>query len=387
MQQKLAKALRLISLPMRVLLALSCCAAGPLAAQVAADGAEGEYRVIGYVMDGEELPRISAEKLEVINFAFALVHPDHTIYLPGETATRALATLTGLRRANPQLKVLVSVGGWGGDHFSEAALTDASRARFAESAIALVRTHDLDGIDIDWEYPTLPGPGISHRPQDRENFSRLLETLREQLDALGRAQDPRHYLLTIAAADGQAAQGLEIARIARVLDWINLMSYDFYGSLTATTGHHTALHRSLSAAADSRATDVAVEEFLAAGVPPNKLNIGVAFYGRGFAEVGAHNHGLNQPFGRDGGFLSWRELSTDYVDRQGFVRHWDAQAQAPFLWNAQSRRFISYDDPQSLRAKAAFVRKRGLGGIMYWEHRQNADEQLLDVVREGLRQP
>lgn len=385
MQQKLARALRSISRPMWVLLALSCAAAS-LTAQPAA-GAEGQYRIIGYVMDGQSLPRISAEKLDVINFAFALVHPDHTIYLPGETATGSLATLTRLRGVNPQLKVLVSVGGWGGDHFSEAALTEASRARFADSAIALVRRHDLDGIDIDWEYPTLPGPGISHRPQDRENFSRLLETLRQQLDALGQTHNGRHYLLTIAAADGQAAQGLEIARIAPVLDWINLMSYDFYGSLTATTGHHTALHRSLSAAADSRATDVAVEQFLAAGVPPDKLNIGVAFYGRGFAEVTALNHGLNQPFGRDGGFLSWREISADHVDQQGFVRHWDAQAQAPFLWNAQSRRFISYDDPQSLRAKAAFVRERGLGGIMYWEHRQDADEQLLDVVVEGLKRP
>lgn len=355
------------------------------AAQSGGDqGAPGQ-RIIGYVMDGPTLPPISAHKLDAINFAFALVDPDNTVYLRGDHAAGSLAGLVALRRHNPQLRILLSVGGWGGDHFSEAALTTQSRARFTASAVALVRDHDLDGLDIDWEYPTLPGPGITHRPQDRENFSLLLEDLRKGLDALGSEQGGRHYLLTIAAADGEAAQGLEIARIAQVLDWINLMTYDFYGSLTATTGHHTSLHRSRSAAADSRATDVAVEEFLAAGVPPRKLNIGVAFYGRGFAQVQPHNQGLNQPFGRDGGFLSWRELSAAYVDKQGFQRHWDAQAQAPFLWNPQTRTFISYDDPQSLRAKAAFVREKQLGGIMYWEHRQDADEQLLDVVRAGLQ--
>lgn len=351
---------------------------------VASESAAHQYRVIGYVMDGKTLPKISAEKLDVINFAFALVKPDNTLHLPGDTAAQSLSALVALRQINPQLKVLVSVGGWGGDHFSEAALSEDSRARFVESAAELITQYDLDGVDVDWEYPTLPGPGITYRPEDRENFSLLLEALRARLDVLGKKENGRHYLLTIAAADGEAAQGLEIVRITASLDWINLMTYDFYGSLTSTTGHHASLHRSRTAAADGRATDLAIAEFLAAGVPPRKLNVGVAFYGRGFADVMPQNNGLNQPFKRDGGFLSWRQINAEYVDQQGFVRHWDEQAQAPYLWNAQSNTFISYDDPQSLQAKTAFVKQQGLGGIMYWEHRQDADEQLLDVVRKGL---
>lgn len=342
------------------------------------------YRVIGYVMDGETLPRISAKKLDVINFAFALVDDRNEIHLPGKTAAQSLSGLVALRRVNPELKVLASVGGWGGDHFSEAASSESSRERFAESAIALVRRHDLDGIDIDWEYPTLPGPGISHRPEDRENFSLMLEAVRKALDDLGNENDGRHYLLTIAAADGEAARGLEIARISRVLDWINLMTYDFYGSLTSTTGHHASLYRSRTAAPGSRTTEQAVDEFLAAGVPAKKLNIGVAFYGRGFEEVTPLHDGVNQPFQRDGGFVSWREIAARHMYDSDFVRGWDADAMAPFLWNASARTFISYDDPQSLRAKAAFVREHGLGGMMYWEHRQDADEQLLDAMRAAL---
>lgn len=121
-------------------------------------------KVIGYVMDGPTLPPISAGKLDAINFAFALVNPTGEVYLPGTTAAASLAGLTALRQENPDLEVLVSIGGWGADHFSEAALTEQSRARFTDSAVRLMREHRLDGIDIDWEYPTLPGPGISHRP-------------------------------------------------------------------------------------------------------------------------------------------------------------------------------------------------------------------------------
>lgn len=353
---------------------------GPACAKDAAR----DYRIIGYVADGPTLPKISAEKLDVVNFAFAQVNPAHEVFLPRETAVRSLAGLVALRKTNPDLKVLLSIGGWGAGNFSEAALTDASRARFADTAVALVRKHDLDGLDIDWEYPAHPGPGISHRPEDKQNFTLLLQAIRAKLDALGINQSGRRYLLTIAAADGEAARGLEIARISEVLDWINLMTYDFYGSLTPTTGHHASLYRSRMAAPGSRTTEQAVDEFLKAGTPPRKLNVGLAFYGRVFGKVTGAQQGLHQPFASEGGFVTWQEIARDHLNKGGFVRLWDEQAQAAWLWNEKDRRLISYEDPQALRAKADFVRERGLGGVMYWEQRTDPDEQLLDVVHAAL---
>lgn len=350
-------------------------------------GGAGDYRIIGYVTGGERLPPIHARKLDVINYAFAQVNPQHEVYLPDANAASNLTALVALRRDNPKLKLVLSIGGWGAGHFSEAAATGSARQRFADSAVALVQRHDLDGLDIDWEYPAHPGPGISHSPQDKPNFTRLLQALRARLDTLGAANGGRRYLLTIAAADGEAARGLEIAGIAKVLDWINLMTYDFYGSLTPTTGHHAALFRSRSAAPGSRTTAQAVDEFLAAGVPPRKLHVGLAFYGRTFGDVVVDDHGLHQRFGSDGGFVSWQDIARDYLGRNGYVRYWDEQAQAAWLWNPQQRRLISYEDPQALRAKARFVRERGLGGVMYWEQRQDPDEQLLDVVRDALAEP
>jgi chitinase len=341
--------------------------------------------VIGYVMDGATLPPIDARKLDAINFAFAHVNEHHGIFLRGDTATTALTRLNALKTDNPDLKLLLSVGGWGSGNFSEAAASEAARTTFAESAARLVVQHTLDGIDIDWEYPTLPGPGISHSPADRDNFTRMLQAVRDRLDTLGKA-DGRHYLLTIAAADGEAARGLDLPRIVPLLDWINLMTYDFFGSLTPTTGHHAALGKSAAVPADARTTIAAVNEFLAGGVPPAKLNVGAAFYGRKFVRVQRANHGLHQSYGEHAAFLSWRELQADYIDRNGYVRHWDEDAQAAWLWNEKDGSLVTYEDPQALRAKAAYVRERGLGGVMYWEHRQD-DGTLLDAVRDGLYGP
>ncbi|MFC5741248.1 glycoside hydrolase family 18 protein [Dyella tabacisoli] len=360
-----------------------------------------DYRIVGYVGDARPLPSISANKLDAINFAFATLTPAGNVELKSPTATQSLADLVALRKINPRLKILASVGGWGADHFSEAAWDDTERHRFADSAADLLDQHDLDGIDIDWEYPTLAGPGISHQPEDRRHFSLLLETLRKRLDQLGAAHGGKHYLLTIAAADSEFVAGIELKRVARSLDWINLMTYDFHNGLTPSTGHHAGLHLSKLAPANDRAADKAVQQFLAAGVPARKLVLGVAFYGRAFGDVDPQHDGMQQKYAHFVGAPSWHDLKVDYITynvgtynggdndsgKNGYVRYWDEQAQAPYLWNADKHIFVSYDDPQSLRAKAAYVRANNLGGMMYWEHSLDQDEQLLDVVRQGLRKP
>jgi len=346
---------------------------------------QADYRIVGYVGDASPLPKVNAEKLDVINYAFAKLDAKSDVVLPSPVADKTLATFVALRKANPQLKVIVSIGGWGADYFSEAALTDTSRQHVADSVAALVEKHDVDGVDLDWEYPTLPGPGISHRPEDKRNFSLLLETLRARLDQLGARHGGRHYLLTIAAADSEFVAGIELERASRSLDWFNLMTYDFHQSLTPTTGHHAGLHLSALAPADDRAGDKAVAQFLAAGVPAKKLNLGVAFYGRAFTGVDPAHDGLQQKYAKYVGAPSWRELVESYIDKNGYVRRWDAKAQAPYLWNAATHTFVSYEDPESLRAKAAFVKAKGLGGVMYWEQSLDRNEELLDVLDQSLR--
>ncbi|MGB3393518.1 MAG: glycoside hydrolase family 18 protein [Stenotrophomonas sp.] len=344
--------------------------------------AQAQPRLIGYVMDSPAPLQLTASKLDVVNFAFAVVAADGSVHLPGTVDPARLRAVVGKRIDNPKLQVVLSIGGWGAGNFSEAAATAAARARFIDSSVALMHQFDLDGLDIDWEYPTLGDADISHSPDDRRNFTVLLEQLRARLDAEGKGQ--RHYLLTIAAAEGRFAAGLELPRIAASLDWINLMTYDFHGSLTPTTGHHAGLSRSPLAAPQDRNTEAAVQYFLDACVPAAKINVGVPFYGRTFGDVDPANDGLYGRFASDGGFITWQQIVHTRLGAPGWQRHWDEAAQAPYLWNPAERRFITYDDPQSLAIKAGYVKRNGLGGIMYWEQRGDDSEQLLDVLHEAL---
>ncbi|HEU5161662.1 MAG TPA: glycoside hydrolase family 18 protein, partial [Thermoanaerobaculia bacterium] len=328
------------------------------------------YRIVAYVRGRAEIHRIGAQKLTHINYAFAKVSPEGLIVFDDPDAPAHLAQLQALKAKNPDLRILVSVGGWGADNFSDAALTEVSRARFAASGIEMIKKYGLDGIDLDWEYPVQAGPGIKFRPEDKENFTAMLRDLRQHLDWLsferGRwGKDP--YLLTIASAAGNYFRHTEMNVLHQYLDFINIMTYDMVGSWAPRTGHHAALFGS-AANPSGPSTASYVQQHLDAGIPARKLVVGVPFYARAFAGVTPENYGLFQSYQRYASEYSGSALERDIVGKAGFIRHWDNEAKAPFLWNAESATFVTYDDPESLQIKADWVRKLGLGGIMYWEH-------------------
>ena len=367
---------RRLLLPLLALLVLCVCA---LAAQ-AAPAAHEHYRVVAYDTAQHPIPADDVDRIDTLIFAFARV-VDGEVTL-NSAARERLAQRVALKAAHPALNVMVSVGGWEAGGFSEAAATATGRQRFADSAAALLAETHADGLDVDWEYPGHHESGIASSPQDREHFTALLKTLRATLDRAGHG---KHYLITIAAADGPFVDGIDIAAVAPSLDWFNLMTYDICNAMTPTTCNHTGLHASALAPADARTLARAVRQFLAAGVPRAKLVPGVAFYGREFADVAAAQHGLFQRYGHFQGMIAWPQLKADFIDRHGYVRYWDAQAEAPYLWNAQTRRFVSYDDPQSIAAKAAYVKAQHLGGLMYWEQDNDPDGELLKAVWQGLQ--
>ena len=363
----------------RFLSALLAALALPFVAH-AAPAAREHYRVVAYDTAQHPLAAADADRIDTLIFAFAQVVDGRVALKPAARAR--LQQRIALKAAHPRLKVMVSVGGWEAGGFSEAASTAAGRQRFADSAAALLAETHADGLDVDWEYPGHHESGIASSPEDREHFTALLQTLRATFD---RASHGRHYLLTIAAADGPFVDGIDIAAVAPSLDWFNLMTYDFCNAMTPTTCNHTGLHASALAPADARTLARAVRQFLAAGVPPAKLVPGVAFYGREFAGVDPAHDGLFQHYDHFQGMIAWPQLKAGYIDRNGYVRHWDAKAQAPYLWNAQTHRFVSYDDPQSIAAKAAYVKAQHLGGLMYWEQDNDPDGELLKAMWQGLQ--
>lgn len=349
-----------------------------------------EFRIVAYVAGWSVPPEIPADKLTHVNFAFARIDRDGRVGFEDPKYAAELELLLALKQRNPRLKVILSVGGWGADGFSDVALTEDSRRKFARSVVALIRRHRADGVDIDWEYPGQGIAGIRHRPEDKVNFTRLLMTLRGQLNAASdedRRGEGDRYVLTIASADREYFDCTEMHRLHVYLDWINVMSYDFFNSLTPTTGHHAGLYASERAAPGDRNADAAVRQHLAAGIPRDKLVLGAAFYGRGFAGVTPAHDGLHQRYERYEGEHSYAELADRFIGKRGFVRHWDERARAPFLWNEATRTFITYEDPQSILAKAEYVREHRLGGMMFWELSQDRDGELLDVIASATPAP
>jgi chitinase len=379
-----------VKLKLRVVWALvSALICTEVQSVVAADAGspQREHRVVAYVASWSVPPVIHAEQLTHINFAFAHIDKTGRVGFEQPAVGQSLRELQALKKSNPRLKLIISVGGWQAEGFSDAALTDSSRRTFAQSAVKLLHEYAVDGIDLDWEYPGQGVAGIKYRSEDKHNFTLLLKTLREQLDAQSTAQKrtgSARYTLTIASADREYFDHTEMDKLHVYLDWINLMSYDFFNSLTPTTGHHAGLYASEHAAPADRNADAAVKQYLAAGVPAAKIVLGVAFYGRGFAGVSPLANGVNQPYQRFEGEHSYAELAGKLIGKQGYVRYWDGTAQAPYLWNSASRTFITYDDPQSIAVKAQYILEHRLGGVMFWELSQDWNGELLDAITRRL---
>ena len=215
--------------------------------------------IVGYVFPRDEPIRpeaIAAEKLTHVNYAFAAVRSGR-LAAAVSAASANLAALVTLRRRNPELRVLVSAGGWSGSKgFSDLALTAAGRRAFADSVVSYLRRHDLDGFDLDWEYPGLPGEGNKHRPADRVNFTALLAELRRALDAEGTARG-RRLLLTIAAgASPEYLEHTDLAAAQQSLDLVNLMTYDF---AVAEGGDRAAHHANLRSGTGAHSAEAAVK--------------------------------------------------------------------------------------------------------------------------------
>jgi chitinase len=357
----------------------------------AAPGDAGRV-IIAYVFVEDRLldpVEIPGDKLTHVNYAFANIRDGRVVEGFARDAENYKA-LAAVRAKHPHLRLLVSVGGWtwsGG--FSDMALTPEGRRRFVESAVDFVRRHDLDGFDVDWEYPGLPGFGNPHRPEDKENFTALMSELRAALDRDGAARK-RKLLLTLAAgASPDFLAHTEMDKVAAVSDFVNLMTYDFrVAGEKGLAGHHANLHPH-PADPRQRSADGAVRDFLAAGVPASKLVLGVPFYGRAWVVDGEGGEFFYQPGRAPAERLDTKygALATGLVGRDGFARRWDAVAQAPYLWNPEKRVFVSYEDPESLRLKARYIAEKGLAGAMFWELSADPTGALLDALHAGLRRP
>lgn len=365
---------------------LSVVLALALLASVAAN-AQTSPLVVAYVFPQNSTltpAQIELHALDRINYAFAVIRNGRlTPLFPTDPAN--IAVLTDLRRENPSLVVLLSVGGWlGSGGFSEMALTRTSRALFIQDAMDFLTLHHLDGLDIDWEYPGQRGAGNSFRAEDKQNYTALLKELRARFDAETRRTGKRLYLTIAAGASDDFLAHTEMKKVARYVDTVNLMTYDYYDAESdRITGHHAPLYPS-PADPQHVSADGSVRAFEAAGVPARKIVLGVPFYGHVWGDVPDVQHGLFQPGKKpaSGGGAPFSQIEATMLGH-GFTRYWDPAARVPYLYNPETRTFVSYEDAQSVGEKCRYVLDRKLGGVMFWYY--GADNgQLLHAMDAAL---
>ncbi|KMJ60524.1 glycoside hydrolase family 18 [Bacillus sp. LL01] len=350
--------------------------------------AETGYKMVGYYAgwasySGYNVSDIDASKLTHINYAFANISDDRKIAV-GDTATdyENFKQLQMLKEKHPHVKTLISVGGWTWSrNFSDVALTEAARETFAESVRQFILKYGFDGVDLDWEYPVSGGhPDNKNRPGDKRNYTLLIKKIRETLDNQSEI-DGKEYLLTIAAGASKGhAANMELAELQRYVNYIQLMTYDIHGEWDAVTGLNAPLYQN---ADSSWSVRDGVETYINSGVPSEKLVMGLPFYGRAFHEVDNLNNGLNQSFS-GGTSLTFAKIDTEFVDRNGFLRHWKEDAEVPILYNGST--FISYDDEESIGKKTDYIKFAELGGAMMWELSQDPGEVLLNKIYIDLNQ-
>src|SRR3569623_715405 len=226
---------------------------------------------------------VDPKKLTHINYAFFVIKNNRAYLEHEKTDTVNFRNLLKLKKINPDLKLLISIGGWGGSHnFSDAVLTDTAREAFAASAVAIVKKYNLDGVDIDWEYPNDIGAGNIYRPEDKHNYTLMFEKLRLHLDTLEKQSGRMLSLTTAVGGFTRFLKLTEMGDAAKYLDYVSLKTYDYAQDSLHIVLHHTNLYAS-KGYKTLCSTDIAVHDFMAAGVPADKLVVGVAFYGHTLA--------------------------------------------------------------------------------------------------------
>lgn len=342
--------------------------------------------IIGYV--GGYGGRIVSDSIDVkrlshINYAFVDVKANRAWLHHEATDTINFRKLVALKKQNPDLKILISVGGWiWSKNFSDAVLTDTSTYYFAKSAVDIVTQYQLDGVDIDWEYPGMIGDSNVYRQEDKEHYTNLFRQLRWQLDSVGKIDGKKYFVTTAVGGSMAYIEHTEMNKVQSYTDYINIMSYDYDGD--SVSSHHTNLYTS-AGYDDFPSTHKSVQNFIAAGVPPGKIVMGVAFYGKGrqldsSASSGLYNKYIKRV--RGGGYTY---LKDSVVNQNGYKRYWDKKAKAPYLFNSEKKVFITYDDEKSIKEKCKYIKKYDLAGAMFWEYSSDRNGYLLKVIADKFK--
>ena len=281
-----------------------------------------------------------------------------------------LRAIVALKKQKPSLKVLLSIGGWGSGRFSEMAANETNRLAFAADCRRVVQEFELDGIDMDWEYPTSSAAGISSLPEDKDNFTLLMRDIR---NAIGKDK-----LLTFASAAN--AQYVDFKAVEPYVDFVNIMTYDIVSNGSA---HHAGLFRS-ELTGRGISCEQSVDLHVEAGIPIDRLTLGIPFYGRGRDSMTNYvnfRHLIVREEMVGVGIIARGNL----IYLSGHKDMWDDEAKVPYVVDSEGKLVLPYENTKSIALKCEWLKQKGMMGAMYWEYSSDDDHGTLrKAVWEGV---
>jgi chitinase len=344
---------------------------------------------------------IPYDKLTAINYSF--FYPTESGEIVGMDAVADRYLLLGETDASTKItssgnslidlarqhgtKVILSVGGWEhSGNFPQVSADQKKRSNFAHWCIRHIQKYGFDGIDIDWEFPGY----VRHNgtPQDRDNFTLLLQSVRDSLQALGAKTGQKYILSTSMPAAAGHLPDIDVKKITAIVDYLNIMTWDLFGPWGKISNHHSALFS--PAQGDSgRCLDGAFRLYHQIhDVPAEKINLGAAFYGYSYTQCNAiygEHQGPDTSLFNDQDGIRYAQI----VDKKDlFERFWDSGAQAPYLISDSLHMLIAFDDEESVARKADYVIQNNAGGLIIWplmgDYLKDGKTPLLDVINKKL---
>ena len=327
---------------------------------------DNKQQIIAYYA-GDEKSIDEFDLTGVDQIIYSFLHlKGNKLAIDNETDSLTLINVVNQKNKYPNLKVLVSLGGWGGcETCSDVFSSKDAREEFAKSTAEIIKFYNADGIDLDWEYPGISGyPGHKWKPEDKENFTDLVVLLRKYMK--------EGDILSFAAGASTRffENSVEWNKVMPLVDNVNLMTYDFYGSGSKQTGHHTALG---SLDFEGRSAFNSIEELISYGVKPEQIFIGGAFYIKTFKNIDNKSNGLGQNAEWN---RSYNQINFEEV-KENFSFYWDDKANAPYAYDSVNKVFATFDDHKSIKLKSEYAIENKLGGIMFWQ-------LMNDKKKDGL---
>lgn len=308
-----------------------------------------------------------SDKLTHIIYAWATIDINDSYNIVPDSVTDLTNLVSTIRAESDTCKVILGIGGWAADGFSQVAKSSSLRTQFANQCLSLIQTYDLDGVDLDWEYPNRGEDAeIEDDPDDGANFILLLQKIR---DIIGNDKE-----ISIAAANyTDYTTDVDVSAIAQIVDRIHIMTYDFSNGST----HHSNLYNSSTFTNENSANDV-IQRFISEGVSPEKIIFGMPWFGK--------QHKIGWTWSQ--GDIGYTTLVDSYINKNGWVRYFDYQALNPYLYKPSTGEYIFYEDSESLIYKCDYIKNNSLGGMMYWRYElDDSSFTLLNTIYDELQIP